>query len=363
MRLSWDIINEYVTAGSLIINKHPSKDLFILNYSRLVTFEKRWDEFLLSTRGLIIDGDCNIIAKGLPKFFNEFEHQLGELPYHLPYQVFIKRDGSLGIIFIYEGEVILASKGSFASTQAIKGLDIFNKIENITDIIKEGVTYNVEIHYKQNRIVCDYGDAEMLVLLAAYNTQTGFEYPYDELASLVSTIPASPHFELVERFDYTGNLEDLKDTIQGMDEGYVVRFENGVKIKIKGSLYCEVHKIVSELSNKSLWTCLRANIPLIEILEHIPDEWDEWAKRVMDGLRTQFNEVEAKHRDVVNKFSHLETPKEFSLAILPYCKEHTLNLGIVFAMYHGYTHEWPDTIWKMIRPCFEKASNEMGKLK
>ena len=361
MKLSWDIINEYVTAGKLIVNKHPSKDLFILNYSRLVQFEKAWDELLLSTRGLIVDSDCNIISKGLPKFFNEFEHQIGEIPYHLPYEVFVKMDGSLGIIFKYEGEVIIATRGSFASVQAVKAMEVFNKIGNIDAFIKLGITYNVEIHYKENRIVVDYGDDEKLVLLAAYDTKTGYEYPYQRLISMVSAIPESPYFELVKRFNYNGKIEDLKNTIEGADEGYVVRFENGHRIKIKGDIYCKIHRIVTNLTSRGLWACLRANKPLEEILEHIPDEWDRWARSAMDGLKNEFKSIEDKHRSVVKKFDYLMTAKEFSLVIIPYCKERNLNFGIVFSMYHGYSTEWHDTIWKMIKPKYEKASEEMAE--
>ena len=361
MKLSWDIINEYVTAGKLIVNKHPSKDLFILNYSRLVTFERSWDEFLLTARALIIDGDCNIIAKGLPKFFNDFEHLPGEIPYHLPYEIFIKMDGCLGIIFRYQGEVIIASKGSFMSVFSITGLEIFNKIENIDSLIKEGITYNVEIIAKQHRIVVDYGDAEKLVLLAAYDTQSGYEYPYQRLISMVSIIPESPYFELVKRFDYKGKIEDISNTIMGMDEGYVVRFDNGKKIKIKGTQYCNVHRVVTNLSRRALWRCLRANQPLEEILEHAPDEWDTWSRMVINDLREEFKAIEDKHRTVVKKFDYLDQ-KEFSLTIIPYCKERKLNFGIVFSMYHGYATEWQDTIWKMIKPAFEKASEEMAKI-
>ena len=54
------------------------------------------------------------------KFFNMEEHQPEEIP-NETFEVFEKLDGSLGILFWYQGQWILATKGSFTSDQAIRG--------------------------------------------------------------------------------------------------------------------------------------------------------------------------------------------------------------------------------------------------
>ena len=45
--ISWKIINEYLEKDLLIMQKHPSLDLWILNYSKTCQYEKAWDEVSL----------------------------------------------------------------------------------------------------------------------------------------------------------------------------------------------------------------------------------------------------------------------------------------------------------------------------
>ncbi len=108
---------EYLTFTKL--KKFIKKEI-IYNYSRTCQYENKWDEITKSCRGLILDQDGNVVAKGFDKFFNIEEHNLENIP-NEPFEVFEKLDGSLGILFWYQGKWILATKGSFVSEQAMRG--------------------------------------------------------------------------------------------------------------------------------------------------------------------------------------------------------------------------------------------------
>jgi RNA ligase len=59
--------------------------------------------------------------------------------------VWEKMDGSLLIVFWYEGKWIVATRGSFTSDQAIKGVELLKKYN--TDIMFRHLTYCFEIIY------------------------------------------------------------------------------------------------------------------------------------------------------------------------------------------------------------------------
>ena len=64
----------------------------------------------------MLDNHYRSIARPLPKFFNLIEYQ-GTIPDGVP-NIYEKLDGSLIILFDYQGQWEVASRGSFASEQA-----------------------------------------------------------------------------------------------------------------------------------------------------------------------------------------------------------------------------------------------------
>ncbi|NJO65858.1 MAG: hypothetical protein HC836_49645 [Richelia sp. RM2_1_2] len=109
-------LNEYIDAGLIIANEHPVLPIKILNYSRKAQFEKIWNEYTLICRGLVIDDDYNIVARAFPKFFNYEEHKPEDIP-NERYEIYDKMDGSLGILFHYDNQWHIATRGSFVSDQ------------------------------------------------------------------------------------------------------------------------------------------------------------------------------------------------------------------------------------------------------
>jgi hypothetical protein len=77
-------------------------------------------------------------------------------------------DGSLGILFYYEDEWIMATRGSFTSDQAIKGLEIVKNNYFLDAFLRE-YAYLVEIIYPENRIVVDYRKEKVTFLSVVLN--------------------------------------------------------------------------------------------------------------------------------------------------------------------------------------------------
>ena len=138
-------------------------------------------------------------------------------------------DGSLIILFYYSAyrEWIIASRGSFISDQANEAKKILNN--QVFNRLNKDCTYLFEVIYPENRIVVDYGNKRDLILLTRLETKTGIELFFDDLKSKYSKF-----FTVVEKI----NVKSLKDLInlkrsnEDNREGFVLRFENGFRIKI-----------------------------------------------------------------------------------------------------------------------------------
>ena len=143
-------LNKYYEDGLLYKQVHPSLPLTIWNYTEKVQYENLWDEVTLSARGLVTDDTGDIVATPFQKFFNIEE---GKFEATEKFEVYEKMDGSLGIVFWYRGQWVVATRGSFTSDQSIKAREILKKYN--TDIMFRHLTFCFEIIYPENRIVLD----------------------------------------------------------------------------------------------------------------------------------------------------------------------------------------------------------------
>ena len=235
MKIDLNILNDYIEKGLVEKNLHPTLPIAIYNYSRTCQYEKKWDEFTKMCRGLILDNEGNVLAKPFPKFFNMEEHSPEEIP-NEPFEVFEKLDGSLGILFNYQDEWILSTKGSFISDQSVRGMEILKKYRY--ERLIKGFTYLFEIIYPENRIVCDY-DFEDLILLSVIDNKDGYELQiHDDKIHLdgisFRNLYKNLGFNLVKKYDGIKDYKELKSIIKTNQEGFVVKFKNGFRMKIKG---------------------------------------------------------------------------------------------------------------------------------
>jgi len=348
-KLDIGILNEMYEKGLLHKQFHPTYPLIIWNYSPLVQYEKLWTPLLMMCRGLVTDFDGNIKARSFPKFFNYEEHKPEEIP-NEDYIVYEKMDGSLGILFNYENEWIMATRGSFTSQQAIKGKEILNK-HDISPLRKDN-TYLFEIIYPENRIVVDYGNEEKLVVLGVIHTETGDEVPHNALYTM-----SGLGFEIVTTYKTWGEGYDLlKEEISKDKEGYVIRFQNGFRMKIKGDEYCRLHKILTNFSTTDIWELMRTKESFDKFLEKVPDEFYDWVKSVQTDLTNKYNDIKERAEKFVNDYkdgcfpSQLPLDKKYFASLV---MQQQIELRpVMFAMYDNKSFD--HIIWKMIKPKWTK---------
>jgi RNA ligase len=316
------------------IQKHPEFDLYIYNYTAKAQYDKIWNEITTQTRGLILDKDLNIVARPFKKFWNLEEHKPTDIP-TLPFEVFEKMDGSLLILFFHKNQWLTATRGSFTSEQAIKRKELLKKYNiNLLDKTKTSL---FEVIYKENRIVLDYGDYEGLVLLTSIETLTGIETPYNELLKLDG-------FDIVKRYDGINDINELKKLEENNKEGFVIRFSNGFRVKVKFEEYVRLHRIITGVSNKTIWEYLSEGKSMDEILDRVPDEFYNYVKYVEKDLKNKFDDILNECKSIFKEF---ETRKETAL----YFQKQKYP-KVLFNMLDGRS---PDNIiWKNIKPIYQK---------
>ena len=352
MNFDLNILKNYIEKGLVVKNDHPTLPISIYNYSRTCQYENNWDEITKQCRGLILDDEGNVIAKGFDKFFNIEEYKSEEIP-NEPFEIFEKLDGSLGILFWYQGKWILSTKGSFTSEQSVRAREILNKYN--LEPIPKGYTTLVEIIYPENRIVCDYGNEESLIVLSMISNASGKELDYGGLIS----ISEETKMPVVKRYDGIKDYKTLKSLISKEREGYVVRFRNGFRVKIKGDEYVRLHRILTGFSNVDIWEYLKDGKDINELLDRVPDEFDKWVKTTIRDLRYgcfQLRETAGKLHDGFRygKFGDRETEpskKEFAEFVM---KQQEVLHAIMFAMWDGNNDKVDEIIWKLVRPKYSK---------
>ena len=390
-----ETLEKYHKDGLLHKQTHPTLDLTIWNYSPRVQYEKLWDDINMQCRGLVTNSKGEIVARPFKKFFNYEEHKPEEIP-NEDFVVYEKMDGSLGILFYYEeelsderryniwfnnnyetgmerffdpnnlpdfddpyyeptpktkGEWVLATRGSFTSTQAIKGRELLEKYD-YNRLVKD-YTYLFEIIYPENRIVCNY-NFEDLVLLGMIHTPTGDEVDIHNdnnedirLKNLIKNLKLN----IVTVYKTWGEGYDLlKEEISNDREGYVIRFKNGFRMKIKGEEYKRLHRILTNISNRDIWEYLRAGKPMDEILDKVPDEFYDWVKNEEYKFNQMFIITKTMAEMAFLKYITPEMTRKESAEII---KKQNLEIqAILFKLLDG--KDCSDLIWKNLYPKYSK---------
>lgn len=363
-----ELLELMVKDGYVNVQKHPTFDYYIYNYAQKTQFEGKWNVATLQARGLILNGRGEIIARPFKKFFNFQEHQNNQIPWHEKFYVLEKVDGSLGIAYVGEdGEVYMATRGSFTSDQAIRGTEFVETNDYMRKkIISDNseFTHMFEIVYKENRVVVDYGDFEGLIYLGGVNKQNCeilfphdsiISKPYSQTSTLVSNPLRGIYKEELPRIVEVYNVSDFNELLSHTKdnfEGYVVRFESGFTMKVKLDEYVRLHRLMTNVSNVSVWNALKNGDNIDSLIEDVPDEFYDWIKTIISDLTESFKSIEKKAYSVYEKYRDYERSYIAKKILHEAPKDIKPLAPIVFSMLDG--KDYKETIWKMIRPEYQK---------
>ncbi len=341
-------------AGLITMRKHPGLDLEICNYTPKTQYDNLWDAYTLMSRGLVLDSDHNIISKPFQKFFNLNERPettISNLPAEVP-SITEKLDGVLGILYPENKKVAIASRGAFDSEFAIWATDWIRKKKFELEDFKQAYTYCFEIIYPGSKIVVDYKGRSELVLLAVLSNENKPELSHIKEAEELNLSYANEF-----QFDDVTQAEKYLAEMQGINqEGFVCRYSNGLRLKLKSEDYRRLHKILTGFSAKDVWDALRQGKNLDDLLNIVPDEFYQWVKRTESELQQSKNKIIEDATAIYHEANKLYSRKEQALYILKstQCKNKGLS-GVVFSMLDGRTDKAEEAAWKIIEPSADRT--------
>lgn len=269
------------------------------------------DRLSLECRGLKFDQNGNLIARPLHKFFNVGERQsVDQIDWQAPHRVYEKLDGSMVHGCLLDGNLAFMTRGG-VSPQARMAFERSSRKHRdlAMHYLEDGFTPVFEFTSPDNRIVVPY-DNDALTLLAVRQNQTGRYLRHDLIAQISSDFGVT----LAESFDPVDDPERfiaMARSITGA-EGFIIAFDSGHRLKIKGEEYAFRHKALATMASEK-------NVLRLVLDKQEDDILPNLAPAISDRLKTFRSEVHAtvsKSTEQVEAFiednRHLDR-KDFAL--------------------------------------------------
>lgn len=232
---------------------HPQQPLIGLNYTNTahVTLHRfgdaGWTPGVRLCRGIVFDHNGRVAAFPFPKFFNHGEHAE---THGLPEEAWVattKQDGHLGIVFEYESALYITTRGSFLSNTSVIATGMLDEYrKRWAKALPKSVTALVEIIHPETEVLTDYNGWVGFILIGAFNRRTYADFDYEQCAALAGKlgIKVTPRWEGTSIADLIELMKDLRVSNQ---EGFVVRFASGLRVKFKFASY--IGRMIGEKLN------------------------------------------------------------------------------------------------------------------
>jgi hypothetical protein len=136
------------------------------------------------------------------------------------------------------------------------------------------------------------------------------------------------------------------------EEGYVLRWTNRMRIKVKLPEYIRLRKLITGISPKYIWEMLKTGQNCHELLRDVPKEFEDWVLRWEQKIATDKESVMNLALAIMIAYpgeKHVATKeqrKDFSL----YATQHKEFSAILFALLDSDHERAEDVAWKMARP-------------
>lgn len=303
-------------------------------------------------RGLLFYKDGSIMARRLHKFFNVNEReetQFASIDFSKPHRILEKLDGSMITPvrvaamksnnkniggYIRWGTKMGITDVSMGAEEFVARNPHYEKMAS--ECLENGLTPIFEWCSRKQRIVIDYPE-DRLVLIAIRNTVSGAYMNYRSMVDLA----VLNDIDVVKAYD--GNAESmahLMDELKDQEgiEGYIIRFDDGHMLKIKGEWYLNLHRAKDELGREKnvIQMLVTGRIDDVKsfLLEDDKHKIEDFERLFWQGINHTVKGFEDYYNDVLVKNSI----DRKTWAIEHMDKQKQINQfypTIIFAMYDG----------------------------
>ncbi|MBK8628159.1 MAG: hypothetical protein IPN86_22165 [Saprospiraceae bacterium] len=105
-----------------------------------------------------------------------------------------------------------------------------------------------------------------------------------------------------------------------------------------------MHRIITQVSSKTIWEHLRDNQSMDELLDKVPDEFYNWVRATIDEFWEAYRKIETEAKA---EYKELEDRKAIAFYFQT-CQ----YPAILFKMYEKRAYD--AIIWKLLKPKFER---------
>jgi RNA ligase len=345
-------LDKYVADGLIKCIPDPfGSPLALYNYTFEATTGGTWPDLVRASRGLVVGTDGTVYGRPFRKFFNLDEHaetKRSVLPQDEVPQLAEKLDGSLIIVFWdpFMGKWRAVTRGSWISDQANWVNDASFGLQNFmrenylapNNYVSKQATYLFELIANWNRIVVCYTTPGKLVCLGKVNNHNGHELDYYATQDFCRLVG----WEAVKFVEKPIDEVDLDAKFKN-DEGYVARFSNGLRVKLKYKEYLHIHRVVTGLSVRGIWEMLRDGTVLDK--NSLPDEFLKYFDLHANRLSSEYEKIELRALRAFVKVDPTLTRKEKALI---WKEEPHVVQSVCFALLNKYPYS--EIIWKTLKP-------------
>ena len=305
------------------------------------TVDTPLDAIRRECRGILFYPDGRIMSRRLHKFFNVNERDetaAHKIDLSKPHVILEKLDGSMITPVYTAAGVRWGTK--MGITDVSMGAETFvaqhPQYQQLAEhCLEAGQTPIFEWCSRRQRIVVDY-PVDRLVLLAMRDNITGeyLAYPY------LQFIAEQYGIELVKTYaGTTANMQHLIDETRGSEgmEGWIIRFDDGQMLKVKGEWYLRIHKAKDALIHEK---------NVVEML--VSEKADDVKAFLLDDDRVRLEQFETDFwigvADVVRKYEDYFASMQFvnmdrktwALEHMPLIqRQNPFTPGVVFGMFDG----------------------------
>ena len=237
--------------SSLIRKKDLGDGIVSYNFSREAFYSQKWNKLTTTARGLFVDTKTNkVVARSYPKFWSiderpETQWRNLEKKLVFPVTAYLKENGFLGIVSVWNDQLFVASKSTNQGDYALNFQRILNtqiNCDKLKEYLKKNncsAIFECIDPFKDPHII-EYINEKVVLLDIVQNDFTDTFKSYDEVFNLAKEIGCKPK-EMCKIFN---TFEELKSFVEAFDkddkneiEGFVFVDQNNFMLKYKTPYY------------------------------------------------------------------------------------------------------------------------------
>lgn len=350
-------IQEYLFSGKTLddvksefginVYEHPTLPLVGFKYSQIES--PKTHPVVRDCRGIVLEKNTwNCVAKPFKRFFNVGEDNENFQKFTWDnFTCTSKEDGSLMIVYFYQGEWHVNTSGSFGLGECqFSGMtwrELFWKTSNISKKrLKPDSTYIFELCTPFNKIVRTYPKSTVY-LLSMFDINTLQEHTIEHVDNVARHLdvkrPTHYHFKSMDEVSaFLRGVEEGDKTF----EGIILRGSDDERFKAKSQTYVALHHLKD---NGNICNPKRL-VPLVlagevdEVLAYLPE-----VEPYLRDCEAKIDEAWTALSNVWWENWQIEGQKEFAIAIN---KGFTRFTGLLFTLRKKYGKDQTEELLKQL---------------